>query len=178
MTTRPGDLKEIRTYLTAEDFTHPLHGQLFRCLTALHHRGDPIDPITVVWEAQHRGLLTRGEATPEDILTTCVWSGNDPAYWATRVLRHALLTTAATTADRIDRLAADPTLTPHQLITASRRSLGDLTSARLRWHHAHHSPPPPPRPRNPPSPLIPRSPILAKPSAVRALGLPRAAGSR
>ncbi|MFC5143451.1 DnaB-like helicase N-terminal domain-containing protein [Streptomyces aureoversilis] len=129
-TTQPAALKEVRAYLHVEDFADPVHAGLFGCLAALVHRGEVIDPVTVVWEAQHRGLLTH--TTPTAILTTCAPSGADPAYWAQRILRHSLLETAATTADHIGHLAADPTLTPHQLITTTHRTLGDLTAVRLR----------------------------------------------
>ncbi|MFF4735796.1 DnaB-like helicase N-terminal domain-containing protein [Streptomyces sp. NPDC001262] len=149
-TTRPVELKDIRSYLTAEDFADPLHQQLYRCLTALHHRGEPIDPVTVVWEAQHRGILAH--TSPETVLTTCAHSGNDPAYWATRILDHSLISAATTTAQHIELAAADPATTPHRLIAVSRHALGNLTTVRLRWHHAHHhGPPTPPRPARPPA---------------------------
>ncbi|MFF7728770.1 DnaB-like helicase N-terminal domain-containing protein [Streptomyces sp. NPDC008001] len=148
VTTRPHELRDIRAYLTPEDFASPLHQQLYRCLSALHHRGEPIDPVTVVWEAQHRGVLA--DATPETVLTTCARSGNDPAYWAAQLLDHALISTAATSAQHIEHAAADSTITPHRLITISRRALGDITAIRLRRHQAHHGPPTPPaRPSRP-----------------------------
>ncbi|WP_374230767.1 DnaB-like helicase N-terminal domain-containing protein [Streptomyces sp. UNOC14_S4] len=125
-------LTEVRAYLTAEDFADPVHQQLFRALAALDHRGDAIDPVTVVWEAQQRGVFVRTTATPDYVLAICERSGADPAYWATCVIRHALLSAATDTASHIGRLAADTTLTPHQLITTSRRTLADLTAVRLR----------------------------------------------
>ncbi|RKN72745.1 hypothetical protein D7231_14865 [Streptomyces klenkii] len=135
-TNRPAVLTEVRAYLTAEDFADPVHQQLFRALAALDHRGDPIDPVTVVWEAQQRGVFVRTTATPDDVLAICERSGADPVYWATRVIRHALLSAATDAAGHIGRLAADTTLTPHQLITTSRRALADLTAIRLRSHRA------------------------------------------
>lgn len=153
-TNRPAVLTEVRAYLTAEDFADPVHQQLFRALAALDHRGDPIDPVTVVWEAQQRGVFARTAATPDDVLAICERSGADPAYWATRVIRHALLSAATDAAGRIGRLATDTTLTPHQLITTSRRALADLTAIRLRSRRARDETAPrqlaePPR-RSPP----------------------------
>ncbi|MFF4529479.1 DnaB-like helicase N-terminal domain-containing protein [Streptomyces sp. NPDC001407] len=139
VTTRPHELRDIRGYLTPEDFADPLHQQLYRCLTALHHRGEPIDPITVVWEAQHRGVLAG--TTPETILTTCARSGNDPAYWATRLLDHALLSAAVVSAGHIGHAVEDPAMTPQQLIADCRRALRDLTAVRLRRHHGPPAPP-------------------------------------
>ncbi|MFI9202171.1 DnaB-like helicase N-terminal domain-containing protein [Streptomyces sp. NPDC053048] len=137
-TTRPTALKEIRAFLHAEDFGNSLHAELFRCLAALHHRGEAIDPVTLVWEAQHRDVLAH--TTLQSILDTCQPSGGDPVYWATRILRHSLLDTAAITGKHIGRLAANTTLTPQQLITASRRALDDLTATRMRWHRSQHGP--------------------------------------
>ncbi|CAM5326568.1 DnaB-like helicase N-terminal domain-containing protein [Streptomyces abikoensis] len=152
--TRPTALKEIRGFLHAEDFVTPLHAELFRCLAALHHRGEAIDPVTLVWEAQQRGLLSH--TAPQSILSACASSGGDPVYWATRVLRHSLLDTASATGDRVGRLAADPTLTPHQLIAASRRALADFTATRMRWLRARHgSPAAPQRTHDRPPPASP-----------------------
>ncbi|MEU2868704.1 DnaB-like helicase N-terminal domain-containing protein [Streptomyces olivoreticuli] len=141
VTTRPHELRDIRAYLTPEDFADPLHRQLYRCLTALHHRGDPIDPVTVVWEAQHRGILAH--TTHETVLTTCAHSGNDPAYWATRLLDHALLSAAAASAEQIGHATTDAAKTPQQLIAVCRRALREFMAVRLRRHHAHHGPPAP-----------------------------------
>ncbi|WP_189449176.1 DnaB-like helicase N-terminal domain-containing protein [Streptomyces abikoensis] len=136
VTHQPTKLREVRAYLTVEDFADPVHQQLFRALAALDHRGDPVDPVTVLWEAQYRGAFTRTTTTPQEVLAICEPSGNDPIYWAVRVLGQSLISTAAEVSTRIKALAADATLTPHQLITASRRAHGDLTLIRLRWHRA------------------------------------------
>ncbi|MFD0382404.1 DnaB-like helicase N-terminal domain-containing protein [Streptomyces stramineus] len=136
VTNRPAALTEVRTYLRAEDFADPVHQQIFRALAALDHRGDPIDPVVVVWEVQQRGVFASTPATPDDVLAICERSGADPAYWAARVIRHALLSTATDTAAHTGRLAADTTLTPHQLISASCRTLANLTAIRLRTRRA------------------------------------------
>ncbi|MEU5049089.1 DnaB-like helicase N-terminal domain-containing protein [Streptomyces sp. NPDC021096] len=94
-TTQPGAPREVRACLYAENFADLVHAGLFGRLVALVHRGEAIGPVTVVREAQHRGLLTH--TTTKSILTTCSPSGADPAYWASRLLRHPLLETAATT---------------------------------------------------------------------------------
>ncbi|MFF4403328.1 DnaB-like helicase N-terminal domain-containing protein [Streptomyces sp. NPDC001262] len=170
-TTRLHELQDIRSYLTPEDFAAPLHQQLYRCLTALHHRGEPIDPVTMLWEAQHRGVLTG--TTPETVLTICAHSGNDPSYWATRLLDHALINAATTTAQNIERAAADPATTPARLIAISRRALSGLTAVRLRRHHARHGPPTPPA--HPARPPAQRS--ATQPSPRNARGAPARLGS-
>jgi hypothetical protein len=55
-TAHPGTLKQLR--LKADDFLLPLQPGLYRRQTGLAHRGDQIDPVTVLREAQHRRLLT------------------------------------------------------------------------------------------------------------------------
>lgn len=56
-TASPTDVRQMR-WLTADDFVLPLHAALWQSITALVHRGDMLDPVTVLGEAQHRGLLT------------------------------------------------------------------------------------------------------------------------
>lgn len=56
-TASPRDVQQMR-WLTADDFALPLHAALWQSITALVHRGDMVDPVTVLGEAQHRGLLT------------------------------------------------------------------------------------------------------------------------
>ncbi len=83
-TAHPAELKTMR-WLQAEDFALPLHGALWQCLTALVHRGDPVDPITVLWEAQHRGLLA-DVITPDDLMALVSAPVGSPEYWGEKVL--------------------------------------------------------------------------------------------
>ncbi|MDF3292386.1 DnaB-like helicase N-terminal domain-containing protein [Streptomyces silvisoli] len=130
-TAHPADLKDMR-WLLPEDFTLPLHAALWQCLTSLVHRGDPVDPINVLWEAQHRGLLADA-ITPNDLMALISTPVGSPEHWGEKVLQRALLTRAHTIATRITTYTEDPTNTPHQLITGSRRALADLTALRTRW---------------------------------------------
>ncbi|WP_328486058.1 DnaB-like helicase N-terminal domain-containing protein [Streptomyces zaomyceticus] len=130
----PAAVKEMR-WLACEDFTFPLHAGLWQCVSALAHRGDPVDPITVLWEAQHRGLLAAG-ITPPDVVALLSAAALPPEYWGTQVIERALLARASHTASRITAYTGDPSNTVHQLITGSRRALADLTSVRVRWQQA------------------------------------------
>ncbi|MEV5985510.1 DnaB-like helicase N-terminal domain-containing protein [Streptomyces sp. NPDC052051] len=144
----PEELKEMR-WLQPEDITHPLHAALWQCLTSLVHRGAPVDPVTVLWEAQHRGILTEG-VTASDLIALVSTPTGSPEYWGERVLQRALLTRAFDVATRITTYAQAPANTPHQLITGSRRALADLTALRTRWQHSTTTPPAAPRaPRRP-----------------------------
>ncbi|MDX3521977.1 DnaB-like helicase N-terminal domain-containing protein [Streptomyces scabiei] len=133
-TAYPADVQQMR-WLSAEDFRLPLHGALWQCVTALVHRGDMVDPVTVLGEAQHRGLLT-DTLTPGDLMALISTPAGSPEYWGERVLQRALLTRAHAVADRITAYADDSANTPHQLITGSRRALADLNSLRARWSRA------------------------------------------
>lgn len=133
-TAHPAELKEMR-WLLPEDFALSLHGALWQCLTALTHRGDPVDPVTVLWEAQHRGLLNANVA-PGDLMALVSTPVGSPEYWGEKVVERALLARARVVATRITAYTDDPANTPHQLITGSRRALADLHALRTRWKYA------------------------------------------
>ncbi|MGC5041302.1 DnaB-like helicase N-terminal domain-containing protein [Streptomyces sp. DT190] len=133
-TAHPADVEQMR-WLTAADFTHPLPAGLWQCLNALIRRRAPVDPVTVLWEAQQRGLLTSGVRPTEllDLLGTPVGS---PQYWGELILQRSVLATAHDVGRRIEAFTDDPATTPHQLVVGSRRALADLAAVRTRWHHA------------------------------------------
>ncbi|MBA2950244.1 DnaB-like helicase N-terminal domain-containing protein [Streptomyces himalayensis] len=166
-TAHPAELKNMR-WLQPDDFTLPLHATLWQCLTALDHYGEPVDPVTVLWEAQHRGLLADGLA-PGDLIALVSTPVGSPEYWGERVLQRALLARAFDVGTRIAAYAQDPANTPHQLITGSRRALADLTTLRTRWHRS--TSPPTPAARQPPSPAVSRAgpPPRATAGSTRAL---------
>ncbi|MEU3964837.1 DnaB-like helicase N-terminal domain-containing protein [Streptomyces buecherae] len=64
---QPGEAAAMR-WLSAGDFTHPLHAGLWRSLTTLLRRGEPIDPVTILCEAHQQGGLAREAVEPEDVL--------------------------------------------------------------------------------------------------------------
>ncbi|GAA2624495.1 DnaB-like helicase N-terminal domain-containing protein [Streptomyces spororaveus] len=146
---RPACLPEMR-WLRPEDFTVPLHGVLYRCMASLTHRGDPIDAVTVLWEAQHHGLLASG-ATAREVLDLLTAPAGSPEHWGEQILQRSLLHHAHTTGLHIHAYTNDPANTPHQLITGSRRALADLGAVRARWQHATRPPSAGP-PRTKPAP--------------------------
>ncbi|UQS30283.1 replicative DNA helicase [Streptomyces fradiae] len=142
-TARPSELAELR-WLMPADFLHPLHATLWTCLTTLAHRGADIDPVTLLWEAQHCGALHPGGTTAEDVLAIVSTPVGSPGFWAEKILRRSLLTRAQAVAARVISLADDPANTSHQLVVAGRRALIDLTAVTTRLHQAM---PPAPVPR-------------------------------
>ncbi|WP_371679646.1 DnaB-like helicase N-terminal domain-containing protein [Streptomyces sp. NBC_01276] len=142
----PAALASMR-WLRPEDFAIPLHGALYRCLTSLAARGDPVDEVTVLWEAQQHGLLTQA-FTAQDALDMLAASAGVPEHWGEQILRRSLLHHAHTAGLHIQAFTHDLSNSPHQLITGSRRALADLTALRARWHHATgRQPTERPRPR-------------------------------
>ncbi|WP_435271903.1 DnaB-like helicase N-terminal domain-containing protein [Streptomyces parvulus] len=147
-TARPDDIDAIR-WLLPDDLTLPLHAGLWQCLTTLARRGEPIDPITVLWEAQQRGLLDDG-SEPGEVLRMLAEPAGSVEHWAERALQCSLLATAKHTGRRIEAYAYDPANTPFQLVVGARRALADIAAVRTRWRHATGTVPPQrPRPAPP-----------------------------
>ncbi|MCX2969478.1 MULTISPECIES: DnaB-like helicase N-terminal domain-containing protein [Streptomyces] len=128
------DVEQMR-WLTPDDFTHPLHAGLWQCLTALTRRRAPVDPVTVLWEAQQRGLLTTG-VDPAELLDLLGTPAGCPQHWGEQILQRAVLATAHHVGRRIEAFTDDPATTPYQLVIGSRRALADLSAVRTRWQHA------------------------------------------
>lgn len=133
-TARPAEVEPMH-WLTPEDFTHPLHAGLWQCLTALVRRDVPVDPVTVIWEAQQRGALSAAD-DPRDLLTFLAEPDVSAAYLGERILHRSVLTTAHHVGRRIMAFTDDPANTPYQLVVGSRRAFAELTAIRARWHHA------------------------------------------
>ncbi|TCR23034.1 DnaB-like helicase N-terminal domain-containing protein [Streptomyces sp. BK205] len=133
-TAYPAEVRHMR-WLTEADFLLPLHSALWQSITALVHRGGMVDPVTVLGEAQHRGLLT-GTLTPKDLMALVSTPAGSPEYWGEKILQRALIARAQAVAARITAYTDDPANTPHQLITGSRRALADLNALRTRWNRA------------------------------------------
>ncbi|MGW5868227.1 DnaB-like helicase N-terminal domain-containing protein [Streptomyces sp. NPDC055239] len=147
-TAHPADIDSLR-WLLPDDLTLPLHAGLWQCLTALARRGEPIDPVTVLWEAQQRGLLDEG-SEPGDVLCLLAEPTGSLEYWGERTLQRSLLATADQAGRRIEAYAADPANTPFQLVVGARRSLADIAAVRTRWQHA--TKPAPTQPQRPAPP--------------------------
>ncbi|MEW1632732.1 DnaB-like helicase N-terminal domain-containing protein [Streptomyces sp. NPDC093801] len=150
---------EAARWLQPGDFLDPLHGRLFGCLLNVARRGDPIDPVTVLWEAQHQGLIT--PALPPAELLGMLTDGHGVAteHWAEVVLRRAMLARAHTTGLTVLAYTQDDTNTFHQLLAGTRRALADLAAVRARWHRAT-------------GPTLPRTTQSAGPAPPRAGPVP------
>lgn len=130
----PAQLDAI-TWLHDDDLTHPVHRTLLRCMRDIHHRGEPVDPVTVLWEAHRTGRLT------DTALTAAVQAldggiGVQVPYAARIVLRHAFLHATLAAADAITALAAPQRAHPYHLAATARRLLLPVDTTRERWHDA------------------------------------------
>ncbi|WP_446038093.1 DnaB-like helicase N-terminal domain-containing protein [Streptomyces sp. SID1121] len=134
-TAYPTGLSQMR-WLYPSDFALPLHGALFQGLTGLARRGDPIDPVIVLWEAQHHGVLNQN-LPAADLVALVSTPHGSPEYWGGRMLHRSLLFTARKVSQRIRAFAEDPANTPHQLIIGARRAMADLHAVRARYQRAH-----------------------------------------
>ena len=139
-TAHPADIESV-PWLLPDDLTLPLHAGLWQCLIALARRRDPVDPVTVLWEAQQRGLLEDG-SEPGEVLRMLAEPAGSVEHWGERALRRSLLATADYTGRRIEAYAGDPANTPFQLVVGARRALADIGAVRARWQHATGATPP------------------------------------
>ncbi|MGW3341192.1 DnaB-like helicase N-terminal domain-containing protein [Streptomyces sp. NPDC001009] len=166
---QPQALGEVVAWLRPGDFADPAHGQVYRCLGALHHRGEPIDRITLLWEAQRRGLLADGTLSGEQLTALCDGAVAGSAEWfAQRVMRSALTRTAAASARAVRVLAEDEALGPGRLINRALHALGPLDEVRVRWATANGSP----APKQPAPTPAPDGPSPARVHAARARSTP------
>jgi replicative DNA helicase len=109
-TAHSADVEQMR-WLSPDDFTHPLHAGLWQCLTALTRRRAPVDPVTVLWEAQQRGLLASG-IEPTELLDLLGAPAGSPQYWGERILQRSVLATAHQVGRHIEAFTDDPATTP------------------------------------------------------------------
>ncbi|WP_327417145.1 DnaB-like helicase N-terminal domain-containing protein [Streptomyces sp. NBC_01233] len=171
---RPGAIGEVVDWLRPGDFADPVHGHLYRCLGALHHRGEPIDRITLLWEAQRRGLLADGTLSEDRFAAICDGVGAGDAEWlGKQVMRSSLTRTAAATARAVRALAEDEALAPGRLINHALHALGPLDEVRARWQTANGRP----ASRAPTTAPSPSGPPAARVHAALTRSTPRTAPS-
>ncbi|MFC9331701.1 DnaB-like helicase N-terminal domain-containing protein [Kitasatospora sp. NPDC057015] len=137
VTAVPGELAEITSWLHPADFLDPGHRAVYRALAALGHRGDPIDPLTVLWEVQHRGTLSGGDITADGVrsITRAGFTG-DPGYWAEQVLRASVLRSATTSAGAVRLLSLDASVPAARLLGSALHVLRETEAMQKRWRTA------------------------------------------
>ncbi|MFI7095497.1 DnaB-like helicase N-terminal domain-containing protein [Streptomyces lydicus] len=134
------------------DFTDAGHQQIYRSLGALHHRGEFIDQLTVLWETQRCGALADQTLDAGRVLRICNPSAfvGSAEYVGEQVVRASLVRTAAASARQVRALADDESLAPGQLIGYAIHALGPLEDVRRRWRIATGTQAEPRRAADPP----------------------------
>lgn len=138
LSARPQKLDEVVRWLHPSDFADAGHQQIYRSLGALHHRGEPIDQLAVLWETQRRGALADRTLDAERVLRVCNPSAfaGSAEYFGEQVVRASLVRTAAASARHVRALAHDESLAPGRLIGYALHALGPLEEVRRRWRIA------------------------------------------
>jgi replicative DNA helicase len=145
----PDQLDGVRAYLKPDDFTAPGRGRLYQAALDIHTRGDPVDPVTLIWESQKHDT----HAAPEDDEETpriSALDGDDlmrlygdglPAetapYYARRIIESAILTTTTQAARDLKTLASNPRLNATELIPAAAHRITQLDCDEERWNNIH-----------------------------------------
>ncbi|MEU8928062.1 DnaB-like helicase N-terminal domain-containing protein [Kitasatospora sp. NPDC048545] len=138
LVSQPAAMAEVYDWLRPGDFADAGHGQVYRCLGALHHRGEPIDEVTALWEVQRRGLLADGTISREQLDALFGGPGAGSAEWlGDQVIRSSVVRTAAGAAAAIKALAEGSAMAPGRLIGQALHALGPLDEVRARWHTAN-----------------------------------------
>ncbi|GGU68464.1 MULTISPECIES: DnaB-like helicase N-terminal domain-containing protein [Streptomyces] len=169
LSARPQKLDEVVGWLHPIDFADAGHQQIYRSLGALHHRGEPIDQLTVLWETQRRGALADRTLDTERVLWICDPSAfaGSAEYVGEQVVRASLVRTAAASARQVRALADDESLAPGQLIGYALHALGPLEEVRRRWRIGAGAEPEPQRPSDHPAGSPPAARIEAARSRSR-----------
>jgi replicative DNA helicase len=163
LSVRPDQLHDVVGWLHPDDFADPGNRHIYRSLGALHHRGEPIDQLTVLWETQRRGALADGTLDAERVLRICdplAFSGA-AEYFGERVVQASVVRAAATAARQVRALADTESLAPGRLIGYALHALGPLDDVRRRWRTATEGLPEPNPPASPPDTSPPAARIDA-----------------
>jgi len=115
----PSHLATVRAWLHPEHFAHPAHGDLYTVMCDLHAAGQPVDPVTVSWEASRRGL----HADAADLANG---TGAFAIAGAREVHHHGLLPQATQIGREIQADASDPTASAAQVIRSATDHLHHL----------------------------------------------------
>lgn len=115
----PEQIDTIRAWLRPEHFACPEHGDLYAVIRDLRTAGKPADPVTIGWEAAHRGIAAD---------TADLTGGNGPlaAASARELHRLALLARATHTGRHLRDSAADPSCPPCTLLRSAADRLGQF----------------------------------------------------
>jgi len=130
----PSQLPEVSSWLEPSDISHPGLRETYAAMVVTHARGDPVDPMTVLWEThRRRGLQPRKYAADDLIRLSQSGLPGFAANAGRDVLLASLRRHAAHAAGSIGWNAMRPELDPPALVAAARRDLQSAQDAGHRW---------------------------------------------
>jgi DnaB-like helicase N terminal domain len=97
----PGHVAGVRGWLRPGHFARPAHGQLYALMRDMDAAGRPVDPVTVAWEAAHRGIAV-------DVAELEGGTGPFAPARAREVYQHGLLARISQGGRHVSAAAADP----------------------------------------------------------------------
>ncbi|WP_158621293.1 DnaB-like helicase N-terminal domain-containing protein [Streptomyces triticirhizae] len=135
LTHHPEGLRDI-PWLHPTDFTNPTRAHLYQCLTALAHRGDPIDSLTLHWE-MHRRQTLNGDASHHLDAIADHPTGSSPTFLADRLLTSSVLRAATRTAETIHTHATNEATPLRTVVRHAQQPLNYLATTIRRWQARH-----------------------------------------
>lgn len=100
-------IPDVTQIITGADYWRPAHEAIHDAITDLHHRGDPVDMVTVGSELQRRGDLPKiGGADYLHTLVTGVHVAANAAYHAESIRDQARLRSVDAAASKLHQLVA------------------------------------------------------------------------
>ncbi|MEY9848466.1 hypothetical protein ABH940_005569 [Streptacidiphilus sp. BW17] len=126
---QPRALPSLAGQLLPGDFAGPLHRVVYEAMVDLSERAQPIDALTVLWQAR------AGSPPVPDVDLAQVWTlvsdplPGDPGYWAERVVIASVLRTTQDCAEQLRALAAAPGRPVSFVLGDAERLLSHLRAA-------------------------------------------------
>jgi hypothetical protein len=115
----PGQVAAVRDWLDPGHFARPAHGHLYALIRDMHAVGKPIDPVTISWEAERRGIAIDA-AELDGGMTTGALAG------AREVRRHGLLARITDAGRAVSAAASDAQVPTAAMLRATESRLRSL----------------------------------------------------
>ncbi|MEY9958783.1 DnaB-like helicase N-terminal domain-containing protein [Streptacidiphilus sp. MAP5-52] len=136
---QPRALPSLAGHLLPGDFADPLHRLVYEAMVDLSERAQPVDALTVLWQARAGASTPAVDLVRVQSLIRHDLPG-DPDYWAERLITASVLRTTHTCANQLRDLAADPRRPVAALLGDAEQLVGQLRTATGRIQLDHPAP--------------------------------------
>ena len=127
------------SWLRPGHFARPEHGEVYRVMADLHTAGQPVDPVTVMWEATRRGVAM----TPDEISATLAGGTAALAPASARAVHgHGVLAQAGQAGRDIQAQASSPASSPGRLFRVAGERLRAVECQHAAFQSASNGPVP------------------------------------